>query len=206
MSQETLHLAPILYTKRLTLTLIDFDNKDDEEAFIELLGTMVAGYMKISAQEARKNAEETVDFYRSYGRIQPKLLDGQRVDKPAIWLIRLGANSPHGQCIGTTYVVQRSIMPDQSWILLPDYQGMGYATEASSAVLRYFCDGLGLRDMMAVIAPGSLKSPEVAKRLGYVPVEGGVQYEDGLTLLVLALPTAMSIPKDLVFRRFDRLE
>ncbi|KAL7960691.1 hypothetical protein V8C34DRAFT_276267 [Trichoderma compactum] len=179
---------------------------DDEEAFIELLGTMVAGYMKISAQEARKNAEAAVDFYRSCGRIQPNLLGGRRVDKPAIWLIRLGANSPHGQCIGTTYVVQRSIVPDQTWILLPEYQGMGHATEASSAVLGYFCDGLGLRDMTAVIAPGSPKSPGVAKRLGYVPVKGGIQYEDGSTLLLLALPTAMSLPKDLVFRRFDRLE
>ncbi|KAL7910976.1 hypothetical protein GGI35DRAFT_446158 [Trichoderma velutinum] len=206
MSQETLHLAPIIYTKRLTLTLIDFDKRDDEEAFIELLGTMVGGILKISAQEARKNAVESVDFYRSYGRIQPRLLGGQRVDKSAIWLIRLGANSPHGQCIGTTYVVQRSLMPDQSWILLPEHRGMGYATEASNAVLRYFCDGLGLRDMMAIIAPGSLKSPGVAKRVGYVPVEGGIQYEDGVTLLLFALPTAMSLPKDLVFRRFDRLE
>ncbi|QYS96150.1 N-acetyltransferase domain-containing protein [Trichoderma simmonsii] len=206
MSQEPLHLAPILFTRRLTLTLIDFDKKDDEEAFIELLGTMVGEYLKISAQEARKNAVESIEFYRSYGRIQPKLLGGQRIDKSAIWLIRLGANSPHGQCIGTTYVVQRSLMPDQNWILLPDYRGMGYATEASNAVLRYFCDGLGLRDMMAVIAPGNLKSPAVAKRLGYVPVEGGMQYEGGVTLPVFALPTAMSFPKGLVFRRFDRLE
>ncbi|EHK23484.1 uncharacterized protein TRIVIDRAFT_37183 [Trichoderma virens Gv29-8] len=207
MFQETLQYAPVLYTKRLTLTLVDFNNKDDEEAFIELLGTMVGGILNLSDTERRKNAEESVDFYRSQGRIQPKLLGGRRVDQSAIWLIRLGANSPQGKCIGTAYVVQRSLMPDQSWILSPEYQGMGYATEASKEVLRYFYDELGLRDMMAIIAPNSPKSPGVARRVGYVPVEGGIQFEDGVTILVLfVLPTAMSLPKDLVFRRFGRPE
>ncbi|KAL7938892.1 hypothetical protein V8C35DRAFT_289479 [Trichoderma chlorosporum] len=206
MFQEALHLAPVLYTERLTLTLVDFDKKADREAFVDLLRTMVGGILNLSDSEARRNAEESADFYRSYGRIQPKLLDGQRVDRSAIWLIRLGANSPQGKCIGTTYVVQRSLMPDQSWILFPEYRRMGYATEASKEVLRYFRSELGLQDMMAIVAPNSPNSPGVARRVGYVPVEDGIQYEDGTILLLFVLPTAMILPKGLVFRRFARVE
>ena len=45
--------------------------------------------------------------------------------------------------------------------------------------------------------------PRVAGRLGYVPVEGGVMYEDGVTrLLLYVLPSARPLPKGLVFRRF----
>lgn len=207
MSEETLHFAPILHTQRLTLTLVDFDNKADEEVFTAMLGAAAGEILKLPGPEARKNAEQSVDFYRSYGRIQPELLGGRRANKAAIWLVRLGANSPQGKCIGAAYVVQRSLIPDQAWVLLPEYRSMGYATESSKEVLRYLRDELGLKDMMAIVHPSSPKSPSVAKRVGYVLVEGGVQFEDGVTTLLLyALPTARALPKDLVFQRFARLE
>ncbi|KAK1251609.1 hypothetical protein MKX07_007088 [Trichoderma sp. CBMAI-0711] len=206
MTHETLQFAPILQTERLTLTLIDFTKQSDEQTFTTMLKTMVSDLLNITDQEATANAQSSLAFYRFHGRIQPAILRGRiAADQPAIWLVRLAA--PHGDCIGVVYVVQRSLMPDQSWILLPEHRGRGYATEAAGEVLRYFRDDLGVRDLMAVVHPDSPKSPRVAGRLGYVPVEGGIMYEDGVTrLLLYVLPSAKPLPKDMVFRRFGSPE
>lgn len=207
MSKGAFQFPPILYTERLTLTLVDFSKKADEKEFLDLLETLARDILELPPADAAKNAQESIDFYRSYGRLQPKFLGGHTAGGGAIWLVRLGANSPQGKCIGASYLVQRSVIPDQSWILLPGYRGKGYATESSKEVLRYFRDELGLRDLMAVVHPDSPKSPGVATRVGYVLVEGGLKYSDGVTnLLLYALPTTAPLPKDLVFRRFARLE
>lgn len=104
-------------------------------------------------------------------------------------------------------MIQRSLVPDQSWILLPGYRGKGYATESAKEVLRYFRDELGLCDLMAVVHPGSPKSPDVAARVGYVPVEGGLNHVDGVTkLLLYVLSTVAPLPKDLVFSQYARVE
>lgn len=104
-------------------------------------------------------------------------------------------------------MIQRSVIPDQSWILLPGYRGKGYATESAKEVLRYFRDEMGLRDLMAIVHPGSPKSPDVAMRVGtrvgYVPVKGGLKHVDGVTKL---LPTTAPLPKDLVFSQYPRVE
>ncbi|TFB07789.1 hypothetical protein CCMA1212_000144 [Trichoderma ghanense] len=204
MTEETLQFAPILHTERLTLTLIDFSKQSDEETFLKLLKLMASDLLHVTDQEATANAQAALAFYRSRGRIQPAILGGgRRATQPAIWLVRLGADAPHGECIGAVYVVQRSPMPDQLWILDPEHRGRGYATEAAGKVLGYFRDDLGVRDMMALVHPASPKSPRVAGRLGYVPVEGGVMFEDGVTrLLLYVLPSARPLPKGFVFRRF----
>lgn len=207
MSGESFQFPPILYTERLTLTLADFTKDADEQQFMDLLKTMVGEILDLSPEDAAKRAQGSIDFYRSYGRLQPNFLNGCKANQGAIWLTRLGANSPQGECIGVSYVIQRSVIPDQSWILLPGYQGKGYATESAKEVLRYFRDELGLRDLMAVVHPGSPKSPDVAARVGCVPVEGGLNHVDGVTkLLLYVLPTAAPLPKDLVFSQYARVE
>jgi RimJ/RimL family protein N-acetyltransferase len=207
MSGEAFQFPPILYTERLTLTLVDFTKGSDEQHFITLLETMMGEILDISSEDAAKRVQGSIDFYRTYGRLQPKFLGGCKANQGAIWLVRLGPNSPQGKCIGTSYVIQRSLIPDQSWILLPGYRGNGYATESAKEVLRYFRDELGLRDLMAVVHPGSPRSPGVATRVGYVPVEGGLKHVDGVTkLLLYVLPTAAPLPKDLLFSQYARVE
>lgn len=207
MSAEAFQFPPILYTERLTLTLADFTKEADEQQFTDLLKTMMGEILNLSPEDAAKRAVGSFDFYRSHGRLQPKFVNGCKASQGAIWLVRLGANSPQGKCIGASYVIQRSVIPDQSWILFPEYRGKGYATESAKEVLRYFQDELGLRDLMAVVHPGSPKSPDVAARVGYIPVEGGLKHVDGVTkLLLYILPTAAPLPKDLVFSQYARVE
>lgn len=207
MSAEAFQFSPILYTERLTLTLADFTKGTDEQQFTDLLKTMVGEILNLSPEDAAKRAQGSFDFYRSYGRLQPKFLNGCKASQGAIWLVRLGENSPQGKCIGVSYVIQRSVIPDQSWILLPEYRGKGYATESAKEVLRYFQDELGLRDLMAVVHPSNPKSPHVATRVSYVPVEGGLKHVDGVTkLLLYVLPTAAPLPTDLVFSQYARVE
>ncbi|KAL7918778.1 hypothetical protein ACQKWADRAFT_323530 [Trichoderma austrokoningii] len=87
-----------------------------------------------------------------------------------------------------------------SGLVGPGYRGQGYATESAKKVLRYFRDELGVH-------PGSPKSSDVAKRVGYVPVENGLRHVDGVTkLLLYVLPTAAPLPEDLVFSQYARVE
>ncbi|RFU77753.1 hypothetical protein TARUN_4464 [Trichoderma arundinaceum] len=207
MSEETFQFAPTLHTERLTLTLVDLNNKADEEEFSELLAAGAREILKLEGEEVTRNVQECIDFYRSYGRIQPKFLGGRKADRCAIWLVRLGANSPEGKCIGAAYMVQRSVIPDQAWVIVPEYRGQGYAAESAKEVLRYFRDDLGIQQLMALIHPSSPKSPNVAKRAGYVLFEDRVMFQDGVTaLLMYATSTTTPFPKDVLFKRFDRME
>lgn len=76
MSGEAFQFPPTLYTDMLTLTLADFTKDADEQQFTDLLNTMVGEILDLSPEDAVKRAQGSIDFYRSYGRLQPKFLNG----------------------------------------------------------------------------------------------------------------------------------
>jgi RimJ/RimL family protein N-acetyltransferase len=61
---------------------------------------------------------------------------------------------------------------DVGWLLLPAYQGKGYAAEAGRALLKHLIDDLGIHKIEALIAPANKPSAALAKRLGF-RLEGG---------------------------------
>ena len=52
------------------------------------------------------------------------------------------------------------------WLLLPEYQGRGYATEAARALLEWGRDALGIRHFIAHCDAENLASQGVMKKLG----------------------------------------
>ena len=61
---------------------------------------------------------------------------------------------------------------DVGWLILPQYQGKGYMTEAGRALLRHLFDDLGVHKVEALIAPANKPSAALARRLGF-RLEGG---------------------------------
>lgn len=58
----------------------------------------------------------------------------------------------------------------------------GPATEASDAILDYGFSGLGLREIVAVIAEDNIRSQRLADRLGFIAGEPGAYYGQRLVL------------------------
>jgi ribosomal-protein-alanine N-acetyltransferase len=52
------------------------------------------------------------------------------------------------------------------WVFHPDYHGVGYATEAATALLRYGFETLGLHRVIATCQPENVASWRVMEKLG----------------------------------------
>lgn len=202
MSNEAFHFTPILNTERLTLTLFDPNDKTDCDLLAKGLMGISQGTLKSAVPE--KDVDDAVQYYRKYGRIEPCFLGGRTSDRAAMWIIHLGENSPVGELVGIASMIQRSYIPDQGWVILPEYQGKGYAIEAAREVLRYFREEVGLDDIMAPTHPGNPKSRNVALRVGYIPREVGITFQDGTVLDLQTVPGASLPPAGMVLERFGR--
>jgi RimJ/RimL family protein N-acetyltransferase len=53
------------------------------------------------------------------------------------------------------------------WCLARRYWGLGYATEAARAALRYCFDELGATEVISLIRPANTRSAHVAERIGH---------------------------------------
>lgn len=91
-----------------------------------------------------------------------------------------------GQLIGDVSVQLRSVSNDMrtvelGWVLAPQYQGHGYATEAVAAVIDLAVNSVRARMVTAVIADANDRSLALARRLGFVQVH----QSDGTRLMLL---------------------
>lgn len=202
MAENIHHFPNILYTERLTLTLFDHNSSKDCTEFESALVVLARGVL--NAPNPEQNAKDALEYYKTGGRIEPRFLGGRKADRAALWLVRLGADKPGGEVIGISSMIHRAYIPDQGWVILPQYQGQGYATEAAREVLRYFRDTLGIQNLMAPMHQGNSNSLNVARKLGYVRREGGLMSEGGVLLDLQTLPGAALPPDDFVLERWGR--
>lgn len=201
MAQNPLQLREVLNTARLTLTLFNPTSQQHSDllfpVILYLMGTFVDTSLPPDEHNraAHEIATQRMQFYRESGRIDSSLLGGRQPTTAALWMVRLGANNPDGECIGVASVLYRAYIPDQGWAILPAHQGRGYATEVCAEVLRYFQQELNLSELMVMIEAKNTQSNRVAKKLGYVLREGGLANEDGTVVDLLTLPGA-SLPPE----------
>lgn len=63
-------------------------------------------------------------------------------------------------------ISRRDLEAEMGWVLHPDHQGRGYATEAAAELLRLGFEELGLHRVMAACEARNLPSARVMQRLG----------------------------------------
>lgn len=68
--------------------------------------------------------------------------------------------------------------PELTWALLPDFHGLGYATEAGNRSLQAAYDDFGWKTAVSVIALDNTPSARVAERMGATN-EGVIDYRYG---------------------------
>jgi RimJ/RimL family protein N-acetyltransferase len=82
------------------------------------------------------------------------------------YMVMLKSNSI---CIGITGLAKRPYLkvPDIGFAFLPEYTGMGYALEASKAMLHYALETLGIREIEAFTSKDNVKSIQLLRKLGF---------------------------------------
>ena len=66
---------------------------------------------------------------------------------------------------------------EMGWILAPEAQGQGLASEACVAMLNWFESAFGGRDIWALISPGNAPSMKLAEKLRFIRQPDGI-YRD----------------------------
>ena len=72
-----------------------------------------------------------------------------------------------GENIGITGFSLQDKTAEVGFMLLPQYQGLGYATESLIAVLEYSKLNLGINDFRAVVTEGNVGSERVLVKSGF---------------------------------------
>lgn len=147
-------IAPI-ETERLQLRALH----NDDAAFLVALLNDPAFVQHIGDRNVRNEtdayrylADGPLASYRQYGHglLRVALRDG---DTP----------------IGLCGLLKRDALDDVDlgYALLPGFRGCGYVHEAAQAVLSHAHGALGLRRVVAVVAPGNVASENVLRQLGF---------------------------------------
>jgi RimJ/RimL family protein N-acetyltransferase len=81
------------------------------------------------------------------------------------WVVTLRAT---GEAIGRSGLYHPEGWPglEVGYVIAPEHQGRGYATEAAAAALRYAFDVVGAPRAISLIYPANTPSQRVAEKLG----------------------------------------
>ncbi|HEV7678405.1 MAG TPA: GNAT family N-acetyltransferase [Candidatus Dormibacteraeota bacterium] len=136
----------------------------------------------------REWRDSDLDFFASlYGNpdVTRYLGDGSTMDRDQAWRAMAGAAGhwalrgygqwvlelrETGEAIGRSGLYNPEGWPglEAGWVVAPEHQGKGYATEAGAASLRFAFEKLGADHVISLIYQDNLPSIGVAKRLGGV--------------------------------------
>jgi RimJ/RimL family protein N-acetyltransferase len=94
-----------------------------------------------------------------------------------LWLVghRITGN-PMGMC----GLIRRDTLPevDLGYAFVPEFWGLGYASEAATACLAYGREALGLRGLLAIVSPGNAASIRLLQGLGFL-LTGTMEFAPG---------------------------
>lgn len=92
-----------------------------------------------------------------------------------------------GTPIGITTLIQRPWLdrPDIGFALLPEYEGKGYAREASAALLEALRLQGKMADVFAITVPGNERSIGLLQRLGFTEIER--RRQDGEEVVIFGI-------------------
>lgn len=80
----------------------------------------------------------------------------------------LVAQKKDNQSIGICGIIKREglVLPDLGFAFLPEYEGKGFATEASKAVVKYASESLQIAELAGITKPDNLASIRVLEKVG----------------------------------------
>lgn len=84
------------------------------------------------------------------------------------WVITLKDNPKMMGTIGFYYIKPEHYRAEIGYMLLPEFQGHGYVTEAISEVVNYGFNAMELHSIEAVIDPANLASAKVLEKCNFI--------------------------------------
>lgn len=94
-----------------------------------------------------------------------------------LWLVQHQVTgSPMGMC----GLIKRDALPevDLGYAFVPEFWGLGYASEAAEACVTWGCDTLRLAGLLAIVSPGNTASIRLLQGLGFLRT-GTMEYSPG---------------------------
>lgn len=165
--------ASTIDTPRLVLELHTKRSDEQYQCLIKCLSTPRA--TKFISTGNLASAADIDELFIGM-QLEQRLLTGHEdrkglLEQDCIYHIRPKAGCPGaGELVGFTVIVQQNdgVPPDQGWLLLDEYNGHGYATEAAKALLDYATNMLGVKDIVAWPKESNVGSVRVAQRIGLI--------------------------------------
>ncbi|WP_396193951.1 GNAT family N-acetyltransferase [Flavobacterium sp.] len=145
-----------LETERLLLRRID---QNDVEGVLALRGN--PDIMKYIPRPLAKTKEEALAHI---AMIEEKIENNTGIN----WGITVKGSDKIIGIIGHYRIQPENHRAEIGYMLLPEYNGKGYITEAIKAVVEYGFEQMNLHSIEAVIDPGNTASEKVLQKNGFV--------------------------------------
>ena len=145
-----------LETERLLLRRL---TNDDFEEVIALRGNPET--MKFIPRPLVKTKEDALEHLRM---MEEKIINNTGIN----WGITIKGNLKIIGIIGHYKIQPENHRSEIGYMMLPEFNGKGYMSEAIKAVLVYGFDQLNLHSVEAVIDPDNVASEKILQKIGFV--------------------------------------
>lgn len=161
----------ILNTERLTLRRF---RSNDAEFFSRLANTK--GWLKFIGDRNVKTVKDAETY------LQHKIISNYSKNGCGFYLMHL---KEYHHPIGMCGLVKRPFLtyPDLGYALLPEYEGFGYALEASKALLLYAKEEFQLHTLNAIVKENNQKSIQLLEKLAFIKQDKIITLEGDEVLL-----------------------
>jgi len=156
MLEINFHPFKNLETERLLLRRV---TPDDVNEILELRGNPET--MKFIPRPLVKTKEEALQHIQM---IEDKIIANEGIN----WAITIKGNPKLIGVIGHYRIQPENHRCEIGYMILPQYNGQGYVTEAIKVVLEYGFDILNMHSIEAVIDPDNIASERVLQKNGFV--------------------------------------
>ncbi|MFC3355546.1 MULTISPECIES: GNAT family N-acetyltransferase [Sphingobacterium] len=147
---------PALHTERLTLRRADATDipqlyrlRSDEQI------------MKYIPRPVATSPDEIAEFLRL---TDEKIASNKMIN----WKISIKGDPTLIGTIGFYYIKPEHYRAEIGYMLLPEFQGKGYVSEAIAAVVNYGFEAMGLHSIEALVDPENIASRAVLEKCGFV--------------------------------------
>lgn len=145
-----------LETERLLLRRL---NDNDVNEVLELRGNPET--MKFIPRPLAKNTDDALEHIKM---INDKIDENIGIN----WAVTIKGSDKMIGLLGHYRIQPENHRAEIGYMILPQFQGKGYVTEAVKAVMEYGFNQMNLHSIEAVIDPGNYASEKALQKIGFV--------------------------------------